>query len=98
MSVGVISRDELSGFRRGAIDNVGYLVWAGFIYEGVAVNWNPYPETKPPKHDLYLVTDDIGVGVNSWEDSWMQESLTDGLIENPYVVAWMPLPKPYEPA
>lgn len=55
------------------------------------INWHPYPETKPKKDGIYLVTTLAGdVDTDAFQlgdfDFYMSE-----------VIAWAELPEPYNP-
>ena len=54
------------------------------------IKWNPYPQEKPPKEGLYLITLKFG---NTKEVS--MGYLTKDIYSNT-LTAWAELPKPYE--
>lgn len=71
------------------------------------VDWNPYPEEKPPKPkqiggEFYLITlspkinppDPIGIGLWLGDTDPLQN--WKGLPDN-YVIAWAEEPEPYKP-
>lgn len=62
----------------------------GGIMSETTVKWHPYPEEKPPKEGLYLITLKFG---NTKDVSLGY--LTKGIYSNT-LTAWAELPKPYE--
>lgn len=55
------------------------------------INWHPYPETKPKKDEIYLVTTLAG----EVDTDVFQLGDFDFYVSE--VIAWAELPKPYRP-
>ena len=66
------------------------------------VDWKPYPEKKPPKQDLYLVTFKEG-GDDPFLEPYVGAEVYVKSIEEfacpfpEHIVAWAEKPEPYNP-
>ena len=66
----------------------------------VEFEWNPFPQEKPPKEDIYLVTvvDKIPFVVEAKYISEKKKffDIYMGYVFDDCVVAWTEMPEPYE--
>jgi len=65
------------------------------------IAWHPFPEVEPEEAGRYWVAlkDDSGdydYGVIYFEDSYENDEWSSAVDQPAHVIAWMPLPEPYE--
>lgn len=67
------------------------------VLEEAGFQWIPVSERLPETENTVLVTDEYGYGNSGYYSVDDKCWYLDGVGVVPTILAWMPLPKPYEP-